>query len=260
MGGEPSCAYKNQGERIWEMNHMIYENLDLTRDNIKGIKAIVTQHRSNKNIIDGDQNVKYSKAAYRAKLKEYLDIDTGLENNTINQLAYINQLLDKINEKYGGIKDNIEKNDVTINKINANKKEILQKSNSIVYFENLLLAAYLEIYNSVLGQNKAIVNNQSSRIDMYSIDNSTYVYQQKRIQFYKNLNTGLFFTYYALILVLVYVIIRLNSENSILVKLTLFRLFVVILIGYPLFILRFQKFIYSLFHYFYERLAPNQGL
>ena len=250
----PSCLYKNQGETIWDLKQHIYQNVKDARYNINLINKILTQHETNKADLAVAEN------RYSETLSSYLKEDNDYNTQIQGQVQIIDSLLKQTGHNYSDIDTLIKDNDTTITNINANKKDILKKSNSIVYFENLLLAAYLEIYNSVLGQNKAIVNNQSSRIDMYSIDNSTYVYQQKRIQFYKNLNTGLFFTYYFLILVLVYVILRLNSENSILVKLTLFRLFVVILIAYPLFILRFQHFIYSLFHYFYDRIAPNNGL
>lgn len=250
----PGCLYTNQGERIWDLKQQIYQNVKDARYNINLINKILTQHEQNK----ADLLVAENK--YSTTLTDYLREDNDYNTRVQGKVRVIDSLLSQTGKNYSDIDDLIKKNDATVNDINSNKKEILQKSNSIVYFENLLLAAYLEIYNSVLGQNKAIINNQSSRIDMYSIDNSTYVYQQKRIQFYKNLNTGLFFTYYALILILVYVILKLDSENSILVKLTLFRLFVVILIAYPLFILRFQTFFYKLFQYLYNRIAPNKGL
>jgi hypothetical protein len=250
----PGCLYKNQGDRIWDLKQQMYNNIDSAQHNINAINKVLKKY--DENVI----NLSAAKKLYEDTKSQYNTTDNEMNEQIQSQIQTIETLISQTGVNYQQIEGLIQKNDVTVNNINSNKKDILQKSNSIVYFENLLLAAYLEIYNSVLGQNKAIVNNQGSRTDMYSIDNSTYVYQQKRIQFYKNLNTGLFFTYYALILILVYVILRLDSENSILVKLTVFRLFVVILIAYPLFILRFQGFIYSLFHYFYDRLAPNKGL
>jgi ferritin-like metal-binding protein YciE len=250
----PGCLYKNQGERIWDLKQQIYQNVKDTQHNINAINQILTIYDQNVNDLDATRKL------YEDTSSNYKLTDDNMKSNIDNLVQNIETLLAQTGKNYSDIDKLIKQNDITMNNINSNKKDILQKSNSIVYFENLLLAAYLEIYNSVVGQNRAISNNKSSRVDMYSIDNSTYVYQQKRIQFYKNLNTGLFFTYYVLILVLVYVILKLDSENSILVKLTLFRLFVVILIAYPLFILRFQHFIYSLFHYFYDRLSPNKGL
>jgi hypothetical protein len=250
----PGCLYKNQGETIFDLKEQMYKNIRYSREVIGSVNTVLSLYDKNlKTLTD-------ITAFYNTTLSNYKEIDNRFNSEIQGQIKVIEALLIESGLNYKAIDEYIQKHDVTNQNINTKKNNIMQKSNSIVYFENLILAAYKEIYNSVTGQNKAIQNNESARSDMYSIDNSTYVYQQNRIQFYKNLNTGLFYTYYALILVLIYVILRMNNENNILVKLTLFRIYVIALILYPLFILRFQHFIYNLFHYFYKRLAPDDGL
>jgi hypothetical protein len=244
-----SCPETNQGERIWEnarriewMNEQIHNNIDYVKGKLDGY---LTDY----------SNLKDLEAQAKTKGDKY-NGDVSNFNTEIKSLHDdITSLTDKIGNIYLNINSLNKSNDVITNSINTDKKSIIDKSYSISYFENLLLAAYLQIFDAVNAQNHALANNQGVRANIYSIDNSTYLYQQERISFYKNLNTGLFYTYYLLIVLLVYVILKLNQTTSILVKLTLFRLFVIILILFPLFGVRFERFIYNIFSILYNRFS-----
>ena len=248
MGNVP-CAYKNQGERIDQLRDQINSSADRTENHLKYIHDRGNIYLTNYRKVEANQNL------YDKDLLVYNGNLTSLTNQVTSLITEINKLTDELSVIYGNIENQNIVNDNNTNRINTDKKSILDKSYSISFFENLLLAAYLHIFDSVNAENHALENNAGVRANMYSTDNSTYVYQQDRISFYKNLNTGLFYTYYILIALLVYVILRLNQTTSILVKLTLFRLFVIILILFPLFGLKFERFIYRMFSIFYNRIS-----
>ena len=244
-----NCNQKNQGEGIDELKRQIYDSIGRTESYLKEING-----KSEKYLINYQQVETYQEKYG----KDFADFSKNIDNlkGEVNSLMQdITVLTDQLSTIYGNIESqNINNNNIT-NNINTQKKYILDKSYSISYFENLLLAAYLQIFDSVNAQNHALENSHGVRANMYSTDNSTFVYQQDRISFYKNLNTGLFFLYYILIVLLVYVILKLNQTTSILVKLTLFRFFVIILILFPLFGVRFERFIYKMFGIFYNRIS-----
>ena len=244
-----NCNQKNQGETIDELNQQIRDSIGRTESYLKEINDKSDIYLKNYQQVEKYQE-KY--------IKDFTDFSNNidvLKKDVTSLTTDITDLTNDLSKIYGNIESqNIINNNYT-NKINTQKKHILDKSYSISYFENLLLAAYLQIFDSVNAQNHALENSKGVRANMYSTDNSTFVYQQDRISFYKNLNTGLFFLYYILIVLLVYVILKLNQTTSILVKLTLFRLFVIILILFPLFGLRFERFIYKMFGIFYNRIS-----
>jgi predicted nucleic acid-binding Zn-ribbon protein len=245
------CAYKNQGGTIDDLKNQIYSNIDATKSKLDPIIQKIADYDT----LIADTNS--TNTTYSDTYNKYKSQNSDYQSQIDSLSKEIQVKMEQTESNYRNIDAINDKNETTMQNINNLKSDILVKSNSISYFKSLLTAAYIEIYNSISGQNHALINSQSSRNDVYSIDNSTYIYQQNRIQFFKNINTGLFYTYYLFIIILVYVIIKLNNSDSILVKLTLFRIFVVILLIYPLFIMRFQNFIYNIFHYFYTRLSNS---
>lgn len=256
--GSSNCSEKNQGERIDELRDQINNAVARSKQNLAASRANVDNYARLLDLLAKEKaDVTIVQTKYDTDYKTYNTNIASKDTLITTRTKDLNTLTNEIIELYGAIGNSILVNDVLTDKINANKKSILEKSYSISFFENLLLAAYAQIFSAVNAQNNAIDNNYGTRADMYSTDNSTYVYQQNRISFYKNLNTGLFYTYYVLIILLIYVILRLNQNTSILVKLTLFRVFVVILILFPLVGLVYQRFIYKLFHYFYDRISVS---
>lgn len=247
MGNE--CAYKNQGERIDELRDLINSKKERTKKYLKSIND-----KCNDYGIEYDSLVT-KKESYRVELGKKQTLINNLKDEVTNYVNTLNSLTNDLYDIYIKIQAHNTNNDDNTNRINTDKKSILDKSYLINYFENLLLSSYLHIFDSINSQNYALDNNAGVRANMYSTDNSTYVYQQDRISFYKNLNTGLFYTYYILIVLLIYVILRLNQTTHILVKLTLFRFFVIILILFPLFGLKFERFIYRMFSIFYNRIS-----
>lgn len=176
---------------------------------------------------------------YIAKEKEISKTQGEINVETKN----INAIVSNINTEKANLKQSLDTADYNNNQINNQKKEIIDTSYTIAYYEHLLYEAYLNIYNAVNIQNLTLRNNLTIKNDEYSTDNTLYSYQKKRIEFYQNINTFLFYFYYLLIIILVIVILK-GNDTSILVKLTLFRLFVIVLILYPLFIIRIQNFLY----------------
>ena len=196
-----NCNQKNQGETIDELNQQIRDSIGRTESYLKEINDKSDIYLKNYQQVEKYQE-KY--------IKDFTDFSNNidvLKKDVTSLTTDITDLTNDLSKIYGNIESqNIINNNYT-NKINTQKKHILDKSYSISYFENLLLAAYLQIFDSVNAQNHALENSKGVRANMYSTDNSTFVYQQDRISFYKNLNTGLFFLYYILIVLLVYVIL-----------------------------------------------------
>jgi hypothetical protein len=288
MGGSssssgPACIYKNQGERIDELNQRIRDYNTETRTNLDAVKTYINNTNANNSAVLKSAQDTYNalKDKYSREYSGYDDQISGLQQtvqslnseitalqdnivvvkkninstqDSINQTnGVINQKNNDINVSYNNINTSITASIFANEQIDMNKNEIFAKSNSIAYFENLMLLAYKEVYDAVGLENKALRDNRDMRSDNYSIDQSAFVYQSGRTNFYKNINTFLFYLYYIFVIVLVIVILKFN-DNNMLTKLTLFRLFVVLLILYPLFISRFQQFIYDLLRMVYDRL------
>ena len=124
---------------------------------------------------------------------------------------------------------------------------MLKNSYSISYIENLLLQSYSSIYDAVVGENNSINNNTELRLNNFSIDQSLYLYKLDKIQFYKNINTFLFYFYFIFLIIFIILIFNYNTKNN-LIKLVFFRVFIIILILYPFFILRFENLFYVSFN------------
>lgn len=178
-------------------------------------------------------------------IKSKTDTLKGLSND-INSIE-VNSIIPKITsleEKYEDIKNIVKSNDKAAILSNNKKTDIQRASFSIAYLEYLVIDAYKQIYRSIYYENVSVGDGIKQRFDNHTNQFSINNYQNKRIQFYKNINTFLFYLYYVMIIALVIVVLKFNS-TSILIKLTFFRFFAIILILYPLVIIHLQNLIYK---------------
>jgi len=280
MGGSSSCMYKNQGERIDELRNEIDNSLNAVRNNLKDINdrpetglnnyfvtlrnlyggngndgddyyAYVSKHpnTSNSNFINVLGNNEYYFNNVDDNLKGSIQnyYDTSMNNTRVfdDKIKTINQLLIKIKEKYGEIDLNIVKNDNKIDEINQIKENISKQTYSVSFFENLLIQSYKQLYDAIYVENKVLLNNNSMKQDIYSTDNSKYIYETSKINFYENFNTFLFYFYYILIFVSIIVIGIYNI--NLLTTFSIFHVLLLILILYPIYILKYQNFLYKYF-------------
>lgn len=279
-GGSSSCIYKNQGERIDELRDEINDSLNTVRTKINDINndgahglnsyfvtlknlyggngndgddfyANVSKYpkTNNSNFINILGNIEYYFNNVDKNLKGSIQnyYDTSMNNTRVfdDKIKTINELLTKIKEKYGDIDLNILKNDNKIDEINKIKDNIAKQTYSVSFFENLLIQSYKLLYDAIYVENKVLLNNNSMKQNIYSTDNSKYTYESDKINFYENFNTFLFYFYYILIFTSIIVISIYNI--NLLTKLSLFHVLLLILILYPIFILKYQNFLYKIF-------------
>lgn len=215
--------------------------------NINKILSIVAKI-NHKNIkideyILSEKKYNETKDSYEKKKIDLLNLEESIKQEDRINIGKINS----IENKLATLDQSISSNNQIINKINTSKLDLLKNSYNISYMENLLMQSYSSIFDAVFGQNSSLNNNSKLRLDNYSVDQSIYLYKLDKIQFYKNINTFLFYLYYICIILFIVIALKYNTQ-SLLIKLTFFRIFVIILILYPLFILRFEDLFYYFFH------------
>ena len=216
-------------------------------------KKEANDNQEKKNI--AEQKAWSSQVAEKTSTINQLNSTLTGHTNYINDLErnHISPNITGIQNDYSNINSYITKNDKDAILSNNNNIDMQRASFSIAYLEYLLIDAYKQIYRSVYFENVSVSDGLPLRFDnninQFSINN----YQTQRIQFYKDINTFLFYFYYVMIIVLVIVVLKFNS-TTLLIKLTLFRVFAILLILYPLFIIHFQNFIYTFFKYLLSKL------
>jgi hypothetical protein len=216
-------------------------------------KKEANDNQEKKNI--DEQKAWSSQVAEKTSTINQLNSTLTGHTNYINDLErnHISPNITGIQNDYSNINSYITKNDKDAILSNNNNIDMQRASFSIAYLEYLLIDAYKQIYRSVYFENVSVSDGLPLRFDnninQFSINN----YQTQRIQFYKDINTFLFYFYYVMIIVLVIVVLKFNS-TTLLIKLTLFRVFAILLILYPLFIIHFQNFIYTFFKYLLSKL------
>jgi hypothetical protein len=251
MGGSSSCSCTNQSDTINEIKDTLYNQAD-TIDNIRNYLNNQCQifHSANDNISKNNELYNKKKSENNKKLNEinvqfssFTNINTSLKNDI--ELLYRN------------IDSNIQKNEEYINNINNLKKDITSNSYSIPYLQDLLLQTYSSFYDAINIENKSLDSNKDLRKENYSIDKSLYFYKEDKIIFYKNINTFLFYLYFVLIIILLVIVFKYRNQLELL-KMKYFRVFLVILIVYPFFILRFQNLFFNLFNnYIYLNISDD---
>ena len=285
----PKCETTNQGSTMDDIRDEIVKINAATTKIIADARTEISHYDANLNLLNliTENNQAY---AYYQKLinannklqdandaieKKYIEEQSNLSND-INEIhsnikGLVNELnghstdinnienneilprISQIKQDYASINNNVNANDNAAILSNNNRNDIQKASFSIAYLEFLLMDAYKQIYRSIYYENVSAKDGIKPRYDIninqYSLNN----YQNNRIQFYKNINTFLFYFYYVMIIALVIVVLKFNS-TSILIKLTFFRVFAIILILYPLFIIQFQTFIYKFFTYLFSKL------
>jgi len=281
----PECRYKNQGETIDGLKNEINTGVNNSKNDLYYINndseyglnnyfsLILSLYGGSSNSYDNDYDNDVSKYPnttnnhfinvlgnneyyfnndfLKGSIQNYYDTSMNHTKDFNGKIKEINELLARIKEKYGSIDDLINTHDSQIKDINIIKGNIVNQSYSVSFFENLLIQSYKHLYDAIYTENKVLLNNKSIKFDMYSTDNSRYLYEIDKVKFYENINTFLFYFYYLLIIIFLVVVLKYNY-TSILLKLTFFRIFAVLLILYPLFILRIQDYIYKLFGYLYS--------
>jgi hypothetical protein len=285
-GGSSGCSYTNQGQTIGDIKNEINNNMvqyndnrysvyyDINNNYFPNLSKLYGDNNSspasdyyykyptntdgNKvtlTLYNGSNSYKVEELRFKSSnpgiIEKIHNLNTKYEGEIKDLNTKKDGLLTEINKKYGSINPLIASHDSTIKDINVIKGNIVNQSYSVSFFENLLIQSYKELYDAIYTENKVLLNNKSIKFDMYSTDNSRYLYEIDKIKFYENINTFLFYFYYLLIIIFLVVVLKYNY-TSMLIKLTFFRIFAVLLILYPLFILRIQDYIYKLFGYLYS--------
>lgn len=178
-------------------------------------------------------------------IQKFFEIYINNYRIIISQEDKMKSLRQDIEKNYKDINKNIIVNDNKIKDINKIKGNIINDSYSVSFFENLMLLSYKELYDAVYTENNVLLNNKTIKTNSYSTDNSSYIYETDKIKYYENINTFLFYFYYLLFIILIVVVFKYNTTNM-MIKLTFFRIFAVIILIYPIFIFRFQNYIYAL--------------
>jgi hypothetical protein len=260
-----SYDIKYKGNYITDLTNLNTINNVLTENNVYKFKSfdnIVGLTDVSRLIYDVSNDYEYffynGNDNVKGSIQKFFETGFYYKNAIQNQQSDIASLTQKIKEKYGDINLNILNNDKKITDINKVKGDITNKSYSVSFFENLLLQSYLALYEAVKVENHVLINNKNIKTDAYSTDNTKYIYETDKSKYYENINTFLFYFYYLLIIILMFVIFKFNDTN-IFFKLTFFPIFAIILILYPLFILKFQNYIHNLFSYIYSYLPPFLG-
>jgi hypothetical protein len=181
-------------------------------------------------------------------IQKYFETGKYYETAINSQQKLIQELTEHIKNNYKDINTSIILNDTKIDQINETKGSIAKQTYSVSFFENLLIQSYKQLYNAIYVENKVLLNNNSMKQNIYSTDNSKYTYETDKINFYENFNTFLFFFYYILIFASIIVISIYNIK--LLTTLSLFHVLLLILILYPIFILKYQNFLYKYFEKF----------
>lgn len=281
-GGSSSCPYTNQGQTIGDIKDEINKNMAQYNDNKYSVYYDINNNYfpnlsklygdrngdifnkyptiTGENIVtltlyNGSNSYKIQELRFKSTnpgcIEQIHNLNTKYEGQIKELNTIINGLISQIKDKYGNIDSLIASHDLKIENINEIKGNIVNQSYSVSFFENLLIQSYKQLYDAIYTENKVLLNNKSIKFDMYSTDNSRYLYEIDKIKFYENINTFLFYFYYLLIIIFLIVVLKFN-DTSMLLKLTFFRVFAVLLILYPLFILRIQDYIYKLFGYLYS--------
>jgi hypothetical protein len=285
----PTCSTTNQGSTMDDIRAEIVKINNVTKDIIAKARNEIANYGVDLPLLDLINTNNQAETTYQkqktandklqstndATEQKYIAEQTQLSNDidglntTIKKLVSElnghttdinnldrNEILPRISQikgDYTNISNNITENDKAAILSNNNRNDRQQASFSIAYLEFLLMDAYKQIYRSIYYENVSakdgIEHRNDTNMNQFSINN----YQNHRIQFYKNINTFLFYFYYVMIIALVIVVLKYNS-TSLLIKLTFFRIFAIILILYPLFIIPFQHFIYKFFTYLFSKL------
>jgi len=276
----PKCETTNQGARMDDIRDEIVKINDATKDILAKARDEIANYYKNlplfdlvtanntleatydKLIKDNDKLQGINDTTEQNYIKEQKQLGADIvvlqsdiiSRNTIlkghsNDIDNIEkyEILPKISQikkQYLDINNIENDNDKAAIRSNNLKTDIQRASFSIAYLEYLVIDAYKQLYRSIYYENVSVGDGIKQRFDNHTNQFSINNYQNQRIQFYKNINTFLFYLYYVMIIALVIVVLKFNS-TSILIKLTFFRVFAIILILYPLFIIRLQNFVFK---------------
>lgn len=285
----PKCETTNQGSTMDDIRDEIVKINNVTKNILANARTEIANYYKNVPLFDLVTANNTLEATYD-KLKQdndrlkgkndateekYITEQTQLSNDVTGLITNINNLVSQLNSKtseidnldkfeilpritqiegqYANITKNVRDNDKTAIQNDKIKTDLQRGSYSVAYLEYLVMEAYKQLYRSIYYENVSAENGIKPRFDININQLSINNYQNHRIQFYKNINTFLFYFYYVMIIALVIVVLKFNS-TTLLIKLTFFRFFAIILILYPLFIIQFQNFIYKFIKYLISKL------
>jgi len=249
---DSNCSCINESKKIKELKDYLYDQANKLPEYEKDIYML-------QNFIDNFINPINDNINKNNKLYNDIEIENNEKLNDIDvqisNLKNINtNLKNEIELLHNNINNNIKKNE---EKINILKKDIILNSNSLPYLQESLLQSYSSFYDSKNIENKSLESNKDIQKENNSIDKSIYFYKKDKITFYKNINTFLFYLYFVLIIILLVIVFKYRNKLELL-KMNYFRVFLVILIVYPFFILRFQNLFFNLFNnYIYLNISHD---
>ena len=275
MGGSSSCSTTNQGSTMDDIRQEMKNINGETKQILNRVKSKMSLYPKNAELsiikaandakeAEYTNELKRLKAANDAKeagyIKEQDSLKTQVQNlytdidGRVNQIKVLNVNIESLNTNILSNEHSIESKYVDINsKITTNDKQVIDSNKvrsdinragfSIAYFEYLLISSYNLIYRAIHYENNSIDSGKDQRESINTNQLSSDNYQNDRIDFYKNINTFLFYFYYLMIIALVIVVLKFN-KTSILIKLTFFRVFAILLILYPIFIIHLQNLVY----------------
>jgi len=258
------CKTTNQGGTMDEIRQEMKNINNESRGLLKQVRDVTQIYSLNAELGRVKAQLAASENANDIKERRYIAEQTSLKGEVdqlyrdigdkVNELDRINNDITTLNDNILNHEHNIESDYEIINtEITENDKKIIDSNKartdinrasfSIAYLEKLLLSSYNLIYRAIHYENSSIDNGKNDRENNNANNLSNDVYQTDRVNFYKNINTFLFYFYYLMIIALVIVVLKFN-ESSLLIKLTFFRVFAILLILYPIFIIPFQDFVY----------------
>jgi len=113
---------------------------------------------------------------------------------------------------------------------------------------------YIQLYNAILGQNEALLKQQTATRDTYSTADQAVFYQSQQTQYLDIVNYYLMILYYVFVLVVIYVLFfKQTWITSRIYK----GLFVVAVAIYPFVIPYIELFVYNLIMYLFSLVNGN---
>jgi hypothetical protein len=214
--------------------------IDQLKKDISNASAI---HQQSEAVIKSYQNIvadtEQQKTNYNTTFSQYTAKNSEHQSEIGAASDSLKHVIQQIEDNYGQLAAVNVDHATALDTIRYTTNDGQAKSYAVAYFEGLLLAAYRMMYGAIATENTVLAKNKEVHERFNQTDNRTYLYQQQRAQFFKNLNTWFFYIYYVLLIaVFVYV-----QQQTPLLELNVYRFFFLLLFLYPILIYRFQTLV-----------------
>jgi hypothetical protein len=214
--------------------------IDQLKKDISNASAI---HQQSEAVIKSYQNIvadtEQQKTNYNTTFSQYTAKNSEHQSEIGAASDSLKHVIQQIEDNYGQLAAVNVDHATALDTIRYTTNDGQAKSYAVAYFESLLLAAYRMMYGAIATENTVLAKNKEVHERFNQTDNRTYLYQQQRAQFFKNLNTWFFYIYYVLLIaVFVYV-----QQQTPLLELNVYRFFFLLLFLYPILIYRFQTLV-----------------